>query len=79
VAGEYETGIIASCDTDLDPVVESLLELQVRIGKPASVEAVAWAGRANKLTQRDGLTYRWIGERDYQAIRDQTDHNVSTK
>lgn len=76
VEGLYDTGIVASCDTDLDPVVEALLELKTKVGHPASVEAIAWAGRDNKLTLRDGLTYRWIGERDYRAAQDHTDYNV---
>ena len=76
VQDKYDTAFIASCDTDLDPVVDALLELQTTIGRPISVEAIAWKGRANKLTQVEGLTYRWLGERDYSAVRDTTDYNV---
>ena len=76
VEGKYDTALIASCDTDLDPVVDALLELQGTIGRPTSVEAIAWKDRANKLTQVEGLTYRWLGEHDYSAVRDPTDYNV---
>lgn len=76
VEGSYDTAVIASCDTDLDPVVDALLELQNTIGRPTSVEAVAWKDRANRLTQVAGLNFRWVGEHDYSAVRDPTDYNV---
>lgn len=76
VENKCDTSVIASCDTDLDPVVEALLELQKTIGRPNSIEAVAWKDRANKLTQVQGLTYRWLGDHDYAAVRDPTDYNI---
>ncbi len=72
----YDTAVIASCDTDLDPVVDALIELQRTIGRPNSIEALAWKDRSNRLTQVPGLAFRWLGERDYTAVRDNTDYNV---
>lgn len=76
VEKNYDTAVIVSCDTDLDPVVEALLELQRTIGRPNSVEAVAWKDRSNRLTQVPGLSYRWLGEHDYSAVSDPTDYNL---
>lgn len=71
-----DTIIIASCDSDLDPVVEGLLEMRRTLGRPHEVEAIAWRGRSNKLSEVEGLAFRWIGERDYRAVRDETDYNL---
>lgn len=76
VEARYDIAVIASCDTDLDPVVEALLELQQAINTPKAVEAIAWKGRSNRLSAREGLEYRWVGDRDYQAVRDPTDYNL---
>ena len=58
------------------PVVEGLLEMRQTLGRPQHVEAVAWRGRSNKLSDVEGLVFRWTGERDYGAIRDDTDYNL---
>jgi hypothetical protein len=76
VEGRYDTAIIGSCDTDLDPLVVALSELKAATGHPQAVEAIAWKGRSNKLSNTTGLVHRWIGDRDYGAIRDKTDYNL---
>jgi uncharacterized LabA/DUF88 family protein len=76
VEGQYDTAIIGSCDTDLDPLVVALSELKATAGRPQAVEAIAWKGRSNKLSDTTGLVHRWIGDRDYGAIRDKTDYNL---
>ena len=76
VRNEYDVAIIASADTDLLPVVEGLLALKAETGKP-DVAVVAWAGLSRHL-RVDGVPVRWIGRRDYDAIRDRTDYNIPT-
>lgn len=79
IEDRYDVGIIASCDTDLDALVEALFETQVTLGRKLAIEAIAWKGRENKLKPVEGLTFRWIGDRDYNAIRDLTDYNVASR
>jgi len=75
-AGEFDVGIVASCDTDLAPAVEAVLAMREKAGRP-DVELVAWTGRANKIgIAGSTLTYRWIGPDDFNQIRDGTDYNV---
>jgi len=73
VRGEYEVAIIASADTDLLPVVEGLLALKALNGTP-SVEVIGWKGLSQGLVV-PGATMRWIGDRDFLAVRDHTDYN----
>jgi hypothetical protein len=76
IEGVYDAGIIASCDTDLAPVVEALIELK-NLKRSPEVEVIAWKGRSNKIAVPGRqLTYRWVGDRDYQAMRDVTDYNL---
>lgn len=73
---EFDVGIVASCDTDLTPAVEAVLAMRERSGK-LDVEVVAWKGRDNKIgVSAPALTYRWIGDNDFKAIRDGTDYNM---
>jgi uncharacterized LabA/DUF88 family protein len=73
---EFDVGIVASCDTDLTPAVEAVLATRERSEKP-EVEVIAWKGRDNKIgVSGVALTYRWIGDKDFNAIRDGTDYNV---
>jgi uncharacterized LabA/DUF88 family protein len=78
IAGDFDTIVIASTDTDLDALVEALLELKETIGKPQAIEAIAWHKRTNTLKQGPDLTMRWIGALDYGPIRDDTDYNQSS-
>ncbi len=76
VQGFYDVGIIGSCDTDLGPVVEALLELKATRGTP-DVEVLAWKDRQNKIgVAGAALVYRWVGDLDYAAMRDFTDYNL---
>jgi uncharacterized LabA/DUF88 family protein len=73
---KYDVGIIASCDTDLAPAVEAILELKAVRGSP-EVEVIAWKDRQNKIgVAGRTLTYRWVGSNDYNAFRDLTDYNL---
>jgi hypothetical protein len=71
----FDTVIIASTDTDLDSLVEALLEIQKATGTPKAIEAIGWFKRSNTLKQVPGLTLRWVGPNDYVTIRDDTDYN----
>lgn len=74
----FDTVIIASTDTDLDALVEALLEIQKTTGAPKAVEAIGWYKRSNTLKQVPGLTLRWVGPHDYATIRDDTDYNQAS-
>lgn len=74
VAREYDVGIVASCDMDLAPAIEAVLDLDGP-GAP-TVELVAWAGRASRIgIPGRTLTYREVGPMDYRAMYDPTDYN----
>ena len=73
-SGAYDTAILVTTDTDFLPVVEGILALRKERGSP-SVEVVGWAGLARGLNV-PGVPVRWIGPRDYTAIRDTMDYNV---
>lgn len=75
---EYDVAIIASCDTDLAPVVELLLELKEKNGKP-DVELIAWEGFQNKVgVSGHQLIYREITRSDFEAVSDPVDYNLPT-
>jgi len=68
--------VLASCDTDLAPVVEALLQLECTRGTP-TVEVIAWKGRENRIgVSGKTLTERWVGPKDYAAVKDTTDYNL---
>ena len=73
-SGAYDTAILVTTDTDFLPVVEGILALRQERGSP-SVEVVGWAGLSRGLNV-PGVPVRWIGPRDYTAIRDTMDYNV---
>lgn len=75
IAGEYDVAILVSTDTDLLPVVEGLLALKARTGQP-DIEVVKFSGLQRGLSL-PGVPVRWIGHRDYAAIRDHTDYNLA--
>jgi NYN domain len=76
LAGEYDVAIIASCDTDLAPAVELLLELKAKSGTP-DVELIAWEGRQSKIgVTGQHLTYREVTESDFEAVSDPVDYNL---
>jgi hypothetical protein len=75
IAGEYDVAVLVTTDTDLLPVVEGLLGLKERNGRP-DVEVVGFSGLSRVLSV-SGATVRWIGPRDYAAIQDPTDYNLS--
>lgn len=74
VGGLFDVVVIATADTDLLPVVEGLLQLQTQTGAP-DAEVIAWAGLKVGL-QVANVPIRWIGPRDYQAVRDDRDYNL---
>jgi len=74
VAGQYDTAILATADTDLLPVVEGLQALKAQCGSPG-VEVIGWGGPSAKLVA-PGLVVRWIGPLDYKAVQDTTDYNI---
>lgn len=76
VRGEYDIAIIASADTDLLPVVEGLLALRAMSGTP-TVEVIGWRGLSQGLVV-PGATVRWIGDHDFNAVRDHTDYNIAS-
>ena len=66
--------VIASCDTDLAPAAEALLQLR-RINGTPLVRAIAWARRQNKIrVAGSSFTHHRIDERDYLAMQDLTDY-----
>jgi uncharacterized LabA/DUF88 family protein len=70
VRRRYDVGIIASCDSDLEPAAEALLELQRLDGGPR-IEAIAWSGRRNRIGGRgQRIGYRVIDEPDHLAMQD---------
>ena len=76
LAGDYDTAIIASCDTDVAPAVELLLELRATHGKP-DVELISWEGFQTKLgVAGQRLTYREVTRTDFDAVSDPVDYNV---
>jgi hypothetical protein len=76
VRGEYDVAIIVSADTDLLPVVEGLLALKALNGTP-DVEVVGWKGLSKGLSVA-GVPVRWIGDRDFDTVKDHTDFNIAT-
>jgi uncharacterized LabA/DUF88 family protein len=75
VSGNCETVILATTDTDLLPVVEGIMTLKALRGSP-SVEVIGWAGLDHALTAKD-VPVRWIGPKDYAAVRDHTNYTIS--
>jgi hypothetical protein len=71
----YDVAIIASCDSDLNPAIDALLELKALHGKP-DVEVIAWEGRRHNLGRPPEVPFRWVGKLDYRAIQDPTDYNL---
>jgi uncharacterized LabA/DUF88 family protein len=76
VEGVYDTAIVASCDSDLSPAIEALLELKTMHGGP-DVEVVAWEGRKHHLGRAPAVPFRWIRKADYVAIQDLTNYAAS--
>jgi uncharacterized LabA/DUF88 family protein len=72
---EYDLAVLATADTDLVPVVEGLLALKEETGSP-DVAVIGWAGTSQHL-EVTGVPVRWIGKKDYEAIREKMDFNVS--
>jgi NYN domain len=73
--GNCDVAILATCDTDLNPVIDALLELKRLQRSRASVEVIAWKGRQQNLGRPPEVPFRWIGDRDYRAIQDPVDYN----
>jgi hypothetical protein len=72
ITRQFEVIVIASLDSDLKPLLESLLKLAGRVGLQA-VEVIAWEGRSYRL-RLPGVT---LPEREltavaYHAIQDLT-------
>jgi uncharacterized LabA/DUF88 family protein len=72
--GAYDLAILATADTDLLPVVEGLVALREANGAP-DVAVVGWAGTSQHLEA--GVPVRWIGQRDYEVVRNREDFNLS--
>jgi hypothetical protein len=76
LAGDYDVAIIASCDTDLAPAVELLLELKAKNGTP-DAELIAWEGRQSKIgVAGHRMTYREVTRSDFEAVSDPVDYNI---
>jgi uncharacterized LabA/DUF88 family protein len=75
VEGRYDAAIVASCDTDLVPLAEALLELQRLNGLP-EVGAIAWKRRHSQMISVAGqrLTYHWVDQQDYRSMQDLTNY-----
>jgi len=71
---QYDLAILATADTDLLPAVEGIVVLKATRGKP-DVAVIGWAGTSQHLVYPD-VPVRWIGRRDYEAVRDHTDYNL---
>lgn len=74
---QYDVAIIVSADTDLLPVVEGLVALKDAQGKP-NVEVVGWKGLQRGLVV-PGVPMLWIGDRDFRAVADDTDYNITAR
>lgn len=70
--GEFDVAILASTDTDMLPVLEGLLGLNLEC------EVVAWAGLSQKLAlPGQTILVRWIGPGDFHTIADTTPYSPS--
>lgn len=69
---EYDTAILVSCDTDLAPALETVLDLGKRC------EVAAWQDRGANRTRLSipgrNVWCHWLGRRDYDLVADQTDY-----
>ncbi len=72
--GEFDVAILASTDTDMLPVLEGLLGLNLDL----ECEVVAWAGLSQKLAlPGQTIPVRWISPRDFHTIADTTHYSPS--
>jgi hypothetical protein len=70
IRDEYDVGIVASCDTDITPAVEAVMELN----GPA-LEVIAWQGLTAQIRPGGSIVEcRWIGKLDFNAMRDPTNY-----
>lgn len=78
LAGEFDVAIIATCDTDVAPVAELLLDLKAQNGRP-DVEFITWEGYPSKISIPGAhLVYREITRTDFEAISDPVDYNIQS-
>jgi len=76
LAGEFDVAIIASCDTDIAPAVDMLLDLKATKGTP-DIELISLEGFQSKVgVPRARLVYREIAKSDFDAVSDPVDYNV---
>lgn len=78
VRKQYDVGILFSTDTDLNPAIEAVYDLNEHNGPVA--EVAAWKGPHNAPKRIGGGTHRkvwchWLGADDYAAVRDTTDYS----
>lgn len=71
---EYELAVLATTDNDFLPVVEGLIALKEKTGKP-DVAVIGWAGTNQKLDA--GVPILWISRLDYETVRNREDFNLS--
>jgi len=75
VRREYDVGVIGSCDTDLAPAIEAILDL--KHGAKAAIEVIAWEGRPGRIgVSGVQLVERTVRRTDFDRIRDDTDYNI---
>lgn len=75
-ANQFDVGVIASCDTDLAPAVEAVLD-RPGPGRRPEVELIVWAGRASRIgIPRRTIVYHEIGPAAYLNMQDLTDCNM---
>jgi hypothetical protein len=73
----YDVAILASCDNDLKPAIDALLELRALNGRPV-IEVIAWGSRGHNIGRPPGVAVRPVRFEDYQAIQDRTNYTVGS-
>jgi len=73
---QFEVAVIASADSDLEPLLTALLALKSRIATP-DVEVIAWEGKPYTLRLKGTpLPEREVTTAAYQSIQDLTDYRA---
>jgi NYN domain len=76
ITRQFEVIVIASLDSDLKPLLESLLRLRPRVGLEA-IEVIAWEGRSYRLRlPGEALPERELTTAAYHTIQDVTDYTI---
>jgi len=76
ITKQFEVAVIASSDSDLEPLLEALFMLKKRIGTP-DTEVITWEGRPYRLRLREArLPERELTAAAYRTIQDLTDYTI---